>query len=93
MEIIRTISWMSELAREVHSQERIVGMYDLTGSRRRYNIAIIEYLLASTHANPAGSPEQAAVKKYLEQLRTKDPKTVGEVERYNLQKTKDNQVR
>jgi len=75
------------------SQERIVGMYDLTGSRRRYNIAIIEYLLASTHANPAGSPEQAAVKKYLEQLRTKDPKTVGEVERYNLQKTKDNQVR
>ena len=64
------------------SQERIVGMYDRGGSRRvQVNLAIIEYLLASIRANPAGSPEQAAAKKYLEQLRAKDSETVRAVER------------
>jgi hypothetical protein len=64
------------------SQERIVGMYDRGGSRRvAVNLAIIEYLLASIRANPAGSPEQVAAKKHLEQLRAKDPETVRAVER------------
>lgn len=64
------------------SQERIVAMYDRGGSRRvEVNLAIINYLLASIRVNPAGSPEQAAAKKYLEQLRAKDPKTVKAVER------------
>lgn len=63
-------------------QERIVGMYDRGGSRRvQVNLAIIEYLLASIRANPAGSPEQVAAKKHLEQLRAKDPETVRAVER------------
>lgn len=66
------------------SQERIVGMYNCEGPRREsINLAIVRYLLESMSANPAASPRHGAAKRYLEQLRAKDPKMVeyGERER------------
>jgi hypothetical protein len=76
------------------SLERIVGMYDRGGSRRvTDNLSIIEYLLADIHENPAGSPEQTAAKKCLEQLRAKDPKTVGDAEKHFAPNMKDGSVR
>jgi hypothetical protein len=71
-------------------QDRLMDIY----GKGDYNIpsikrAIIRYMLTSTQAKPSGTGKSAAHnqyvergKKYIEQLRKRDPKTVKEAERF-----------
>ena len=64
-------------------QEKLMELY----GKGDYNIpsikrAIIRYMLASTQVKPSGQDFADRGKRYLEQLRKRDPKTVKEAERF-----------
>ena len=64
-------------------QDKLMDLY----GKGEYNIppvkrAIIHYMLASTRVKPSGPDFAERGKKYLEQLRKRDPKTVKDAERF-----------